>query len=102
MDEVPDDRRDRCIPSHPVARPGAVVEHDLQRHRRDPPARAVRVECRPPSVGTNPDAGISTMTSLIAAGGSGRCPNVMPDTPACCVTTIAFIGIVSLAVVPQW
>src|SRR3954452_24788142 len=55
--------------------------------------RSVQVEGHAISVGTNPDAWISTMTSLIAAGGSGRSTSVIPAVPAASsVTTIAFIG----------
>src|SRR3954452_925352 len=59
---------------------------------RSRPARSVQVEGHAVSVGTNPDAWTSTMTSFIAAGGSGRSISVMPAVPAASsVTTIAFI-----------
>src|SRR4051794_4361310 len=60
--------------------------------RRSRSRRSVQVEGHAVSVGTNPDAWISTMTSLIAAGGSGRSTSVIPAGPeASSVTTIAFI-----------
>src|SRR6185437_16206331 len=54
--------------------------------------RSVQVEGQAVSVGTNPDAWISTTTSLIAACGSGRSTSFIPAVPAAwSVTTIAFI-----------
>src|SRR3954454_8202236 len=59
---------------------------------RSRPRRSVHVEGQAISVGTNPDAWTRTMTSLIAAGGSGRSTSVIPANPAASsVTTIAFI-----------
>jgi hypothetical protein len=49
---------------------------------RSRPARSVQVDDQPTSVGTNPDAWISTMASLIAADGSGRSTSVIPAAPA--------------------
>src|SRR5689334_9417532 len=69
---------------------------------RSRPARSVQVEDHPTSVGTNPDAWISTMTSLIAGSGSGRSTNVIPAAPAAgSVTTIAFIDSASADIVSR-
>src|SRR3954447_1628000 len=64
-------------------------------------ARSVQVEGHPSSVETNPDAWTSTMTSFIAAGGSGRSASVIPAVPAAwSLTTIAFIRHLLVPILP--